>query len=128
MNCLCYHRKKIKEESNKKKHYNYINNRIKEISNPKLDAKGNKLEIICSYILCENTVKYGKEKNVLLGNIHYTFCTDECWDNWLSSNTNLKHNAKLSPYRSPITNPNSPMYSAAFTNEKSILDIPPLFI
>jgi len=127
MNCLCYHREKIKEESNKKKYNDYWN-RIKEVSTPKLDAKGNKLELSCSYILCENIVKSGNGKNVLLGNIHYTFCTDECWDNWLSSSPNLRHNAKLSPYRSPITNPNSPIYNDAFSNEKSILDIPPLFI
>ena len=100
MDCLCYHERGKTKEKTKKEPLIELEKywkRIEEISSPKLDADGQNIDIECNYILCDKCVKSGSEKNVLLNNIHYTFCSEDCWDSWLSSGQNLRHCAKSIP-------------------------------
>ena len=97
-----------------------------EITSPKLDPKGNPVKIKCNYILCENIVKSGNEKNVIYGNNHYQFCSDKCWHEWLSSRYNLNHSVQSTP--SPLLKSDSPEYLEYYKNNTHTADIPPLFI
>ena len=120
MNCLCYERKK--------KLYNYNKEyweKIEKITSPKLDPDGKSIDIKCNYILCEKSVKSGLEKNIILNNNHYAFCSDNCWNTWLLSGQNLRH--YVSPNISPLINSNSPEYLSLYKNS-TISNIPPLFI
>lgn len=114
MNCLCYYNRKKQKKDNNKKNYDEFWKKIDENSYHKSD---NKMDNTCSYILCEKIVKSRNKKNALLGNTYYTFCTDECWSNWLSSGPNLTHSAKSSPI--------TPEYLRSYKNSTKI---PPLFI
>jgi len=129
MNCLCYfERKKQKiDKSDVKLIKNYWE-RIEKITSPKLDADGKNIKIECNYILCEKCVESGTEINVLLKNNHYAFCSENCWDTWLTSKQNLKHSVKTTPNISPLIEFDSPEYLLAYKNSKKISDIPPLFI
>jgi len=114
MSCFCYYNRESQKKDNKKKLYNDLWKKIDDNQYPIL---GNKMDNTCSYILCEKIVKSESKKNALLGNTCYTFCTDECWSNWLSSGPNLTHSAKSSPI--------TPEYLRSYKNSTKI---PPLFI
>ena len=94
------------------------------MTSPKLGPDGKNIDIKCNYILCEKSVKSGLEKNVLLNKNHYTFCSENCWIEWLSSGQNLRH--YVSP--SPLLTSNSLEYMELFKNCNDASDIPPLFI
>jgi len=105
MDCLCYRERDKKKNSTTKLKKEY-RERIKEITYLKLDLDGKNIDIECNHILCEKSVKSGLEKNVLLNNNHYTFCSEDCWNDWLSSGQNLRHYARPSL----LFNSNSPEY------------------
>ena len=129
MDCLCLTDRKnsdsLKEFRKNVKKYRQT---LLEITSPKLNAKGKPVEIRCNYILCENIVESGNEKNVIYGNNHYQFCSDKCWNDWLKSGNNLNHSAWNTPVSSPLMKPYSPEYLKFYKNDADTSKIPPLFI
>jgi hypothetical protein len=131
MDCLCYNqRKKCKYPSTKYtiKDIKDYWKRIDKLSNPKFDIHGNLLNIECSYILCEKMFKSGTEKYAIYNKTTYTFCSDKCWTDWLSSGGNLTHYAVQTPESSPALQANSPEYLEHFKNNPNLNNIPSLFI
>ena len=132
MECLCYtERKKVNSKKSPKKtvkEHNSYWDKIEKITSPKLDSNGVLVDVNCNYILCEHIVKSGKEKNVILNNKHYQFCSEECWYVWLSSGQNLTHYAWNTPVSKELMAHNSPEYLEYYKTQEELSNIPPLFI
>ena len=105
--CLCYKKRK----NNKK--------RGKRILAHQPNKNSNNTDIVCSFILCEKNITEIKRKNAICGGKNYSFCSDDCWSEWLNSPNNILHFAVTSPLNSY-----SPEYLDYFKNN----NIPPLFI
>lgn len=139
MNLLCYADRKShyvsRGDNAKSKHNSYSLKDQKQyrihteiISSPKFNSKGNPLIMECSYILCEKSIESGKERNVICNKKVFSFCGDNCWQDWLSSGCDINNYAVQSPEASPYLHADSPEYLEYFKNLNHIGNIPSLFI
>jgi hypothetical protein len=141
MDCLCYnnrkpqispHSKKKIDKKNVREVLHQFKKTWKEMDNPfysnspELNKKFQ--GIVCSYILCEQLVQLGKERDAICNKKSYVFCGDKCWENWINSGGNITHSATTTPNPSPLLQCNSPEYLEYFKNTEPISNIPPLFI
>ena len=106
--CLCYKKKKTDEKGGNK----IIKN---EPDNININYK----DIVYRFILCERNVTEIKRKDAICGGKNYSFCSDDCWIDWLNSPNSILHFVVTSPLNSY-----SPEYLESFKNN----NILPLFI
>jgi hypothetical protein len=109
IDCLCHKKRKTNKKEGKRILAHQPDNKNSNYTNT-----------VCSFILCEKNITEIKRKNAICGGKKYSFCSDDCWSEWLNSPNNILHFAVTSPLNSY-----SPEYFDYFKNNNNI---PPLFI